>query len=259
MIHHGDCIEWLATLPTDSADVCIMDPPYEAEAHTKARRSLVKASRSQPGNRGVRKVDAPIGIDFAPITEAQRSMVATGIARVTKRWIVAFCQIEAIAAWRSCFEAAGIDWVRGGIWRKPDASPQFTGDRPGQGFECIAIAHRPGRKRWNGGGKHAVWQGLIECDRSGKGDKNPHPTMKPLTLMTQLVADFSNPGELIIDPFAGSGSTGVAALRMGRRFIGCEMQRKYVDLANERLRAEELGTTVAAARSGQVPMFGGLK
>lgn len=245
MIHHGDCLEWLATLPADSADVCIMDPPYEAEAHTKQRRVKAKGSLEC------------VPLSFGAITEHDRRAVATQLARVVTRWVVAFCQIEAIAAWRSVFESAGLDWVRGGIWRKPDGQPQLTGDRPGCGFESIAIAHRPGRKRWNGGGKHGVWEVPKGCFVPGQ--KNPHPTMKPEALMLQLVEDFSDIGETIIDPFAGSGTTGVAAIRLGRKFLGAERDDVYHALATERLSAEGQGITLASARSGQVPMFGGVK
>ena len=63
-----------------------------------------------------------------------------------------------------------------------------------------------------------------------------HPTQKPLELMEKLIAKHSNPGDLVIDPFLGSGTTAVAALRLGRRFSGCDIDRGYVDIARERLR-----------------------
>ena len=63
-----------------------------------------------------------------------------------------------------------------------------------------------------------------------------HPTQKPITLFSPLVADFSNPGDLILDPFCGSGTTLVAAAMLGRRYIGIEIEEKYVKIAEERLR-----------------------
>jgi DNA modification methylase len=62
-----------------------------------------------------------------------------------------------------------------------------------------------------------------------------HQTQKPLALMEILVRLFSDPGELILDPFAGSGTTGVAAVRLGRRFIGWEMSPEYAEIARRRL------------------------
>lgn len=161
-MHLGDCLDVMATLAP--VDHVITDPPYEAEAHTKARRSLKDATQKRgQANRGeVRRIDAPLTISFAAITEADRTEAARLLSGLTSRWTIAFCQIEAIAAWRVALAAGGQDWIRGGIWRKPDGAPQFTGDRPGQGFESLAIAHPAGKKRWNGGGKHAVWTHGLE-------------------------------------------------------------------------------------------------
>lgn len=253
-MHRGDCLEVMREL--DRVDHVITDPPYEAEAHTKARRSLKDATqRKGASNTGeVRRIDAPLEIAFPPITEAERDAIADHCERLVRRWVVAFCQVEAVHLWRGSLRSAGIDWVRGGIWVKPNGAPQFTGDRPGQGFESLAIAHQPGKKRWNGGGKHAVWTVPLD-HHAGGGGKAEHPTMKPIQLMIELVTDFTDPGETILDPFAGSGTTGVAALRLGRRFVGIEKDPKYFDLCVERLRAEESGTTVAAERAGQEALF----
>jgi site-specific DNA-methyltransferase (adenine-specific) len=259
-LYLGDCIEVMAGL--EKVDHILCDPPYEAEAHTKARRSLKDATRKRGArNRGeVRRIDGPIEIDFVRIDEATRTAAGLAFAGLASRWTIAFCQAEAVAAWRYAFTAAGLDWVRAGIWRKPDGAPQFTGDRPGMGYESLAIAHQPGKKRWNGGGKHGVWTVPLEHERgvasAGKGE---HPTTKPVDLMLALVADFTDPGETILDPFAGSGTTGVACLRLGRRFIGIEKDPKYFALAVERLRAEESGSTLQARRAGQTSLLDRLR
>lgn len=236
----GDCLDpvtGMASLADKSVDHVITDPPYEAEAHTKARRSLSESSQRKGPPGRVTRISAPLEISFGAITEQARTGLAQYAARLCQRWVVAFCQIEAVAAWRSAFCASGLDWVRGGVWRKPDGAPQFTGDRPGQGFESLSIAHQSGKKRWNGGGKHAVWTANLEHERRELGDENDHPTQKPLALMLALVRDFTDPGDLILDPFAGSGTTGVAAIRLGRRFIGWERDPKYHAIAVKRLTA----------------------
>ncbi len=255
-MHLGDCLDVMRGLaPVDHA---IFDPPYEAEAHTKARRSL-KDSTQKRGTQNtgkVRRIDQPLEINFGAITEAERTRASALLSGLTSRWTIAFCQIEAVGAWRSALVGAGLDWVRGGVWRKPNGAPQFTGDRPGQGHESLAIAHHPGKKRWNGGGRHAFWDVPLD-HHAGGGGQAEHPTIKPIALMLALVADFTDPGETILDPFAGSGTTGVAALRLGRRFVGIERDPRYFALACERLRAEEHGTTVQASRAGQIALLGG--
>jgi site-specific DNA-methyltransferase (adenine-specific) len=62
-----------------------------------------------------------------------------------------------------------------------------------------------------------------------------HPTQKPVALITRCLRATTDPGDLVFDPFAGSGSTGVAAVKLGRRFIGCEQDRNYASLAARRV------------------------
>lgn len=243
-LHLGDCLEGLASLPDGSVDHVITDPPYEAEAHTKARRTTSKTWRST--NDHGKAVDE-YEIDFAPITEAQRTEAARQMVRVSRGWVLAFCQVEAVAAWRVALEAAGASWRRACAWVKPDGTPQLTGDRPAQGFECIACAWAgKGRSKWNAGGKRGIY---TFCVNDFGRLERLHPTTKPEGLMESLVRDFTSRGEAILDPFAGSGTTGVAAIRNGRKFIGWERDPKYHAVAMKRLSAarEQLGLFGGAA------------
>jgi len=74
--------------------------------------------------------------------------------------------------------------------------------------------------------------------------------------MLELVEAFTDPDEIVLDPFAGSGTTGVACLRLGRRFIGIERDEKYAAAATERLAAESKGLDLRAARAGQLSLLG---
>ena len=118
--------------------------------------------------------------------------------------------------------------VRLGIWRKRNGAPQFTGDRPGTGWEAVAICHRPGKKRWNGGGRHGFWD-VPKVNFAG------HPTSKPVALYEAFASDFTEAGSTILDPFMGSGTTGVACVKTGRKFIGIELDRGYFDIAVKRI------------------------
>jgi site-specific DNA-methyltransferase (adenine-specific) len=130
--------------------------------------------------------------------------------------------------------------------------PQLSGDRPAQACEGLAIWHGPTKKRWNGAPATSLWTFCHDTDPA----KVYHPTMKPLPLMRRLVEQFSDPGETILDPFTGSGSTGVAAVELGRRFIGCEWDDAFHAVAVERLTAATEGQSLAASMAGQMMLFG---
>ena len=221
-LYHGDCIDLLPTLvPVHHV---ITDPPYEAEAHTLQRR--------QHGAGGARRY---AGISAKPLTfdaidAAMRAAVAKDCGRLVRRWVLTFCQIEASQTWRVAYEAAGLCYRRTCIWVKPDGLPQLSGDRPGMGYETFVAMHAAGASRWNGGGR----RGVFTHQRVPAGTVD-HPTAKPLALMLELVRLFTDPGETILDPFAGSGTTLLAARALGRRAIGIERDAHYCDVAVQRL------------------------
>jgi site-specific DNA-methyltransferase (adenine-specific) len=234
-LHLDDCLDpvtGLASLADKSVDHVICDPPYEAEAHTLQRR--VKRGKGAAGDFRVTTVEP---LSFASITEAERDSVAAQFSRLARRWVIVFCQAEAIGAWRKSMAAAGLSWKRAGIWLKPNALPQLTGDRPGTGYESIAIAHAPGKSSWNGNGKHGVWKFGTNNGAGCDEHENRHPTQKPEALMESLVRDFTERGEIVLDPYAGSGTTGVACVRNGRRFIGWEKDPAFNAAASKRLAA----------------------
>jgi site-specific DNA-methyltransferase (adenine-specific) len=239
VLHLGDCLEGMKALGDKGVDHVICDPPYEAEAHTRGRRIKTVGGGGNYGQTG------SCVLNFAPITEAERKQAAREMARVARRWILVFCQVEAVAAWRDALTAecadaecacdGGAIYKRTCAWLKSDAQPQMTGDRPGMGYESIVCAHAPGRSRWNGGGK----RGVYESARASTIERRPalHMTEKPLPLMEALVSDFTDPGELVLDPFAGSGTTGVACKRLGRNFIGWEKDPTFHAAAVKRIEA----------------------
>lgn len=240
-LHMGDCLPWLATLGDKSVDVAICDPPYSSFVHANVRS--VSSS-------GSKRVEIP----FDAMTVEKMEAVVAQLHRVTRRWVLLFTDFESAHLWRDVALRLGLDYVRLGIWAKRRAAPQITGDRPGSWAEAIVIAHPRGRKRWNGGGRGNVWTFDTE-----HGADRAHPTQKPVPLMLELVELFTDPGETILDPFAGSGTTGVAALRLGRKFAGAEMDASYYAIARERLTAEATGTTLQAARARQGTLFGASK
>lgn len=228
-IYHGDAVELLPGLA--AVDVAITDPPYSAHVDRNVRAGVGQ----RPGSRKV-------SLGFEPLAAEVRTRIAGEFARLVARWILVFCEVEGVHLWQEALVDVGLDHIRTGAWMKRGAPPQFTGDRPAQGFETIEIAHQPGRKRWNGRGSHGVWTAKIV---RGKG--RTHPTEKPLDLIARLVVLFSDPGELILDPFAGACTTGAAAKALGRRAVLIEREERYCEAGARRLAQEELGFERVAA------------
>jgi len=209
-IYHGDCREILPQL--DPVDLVLTDPPYGDTTHK--------------GARGGGRVDKML-VDFDSISAGAFVDISKILVNKSLGWVVMTCE------WRymHLLDDAGM-LVRFGVWVKPNGMPQMTGDRPATGWEAVAILHRRGKKTWNGGGSHAVWD---VPKVSGV-----HPTTKPLALFNDWVVKFSNVGDIVLDPFMGSGTTLVAAKNLGRRAIGIEIEEKYCEIAAKRLAQEVL-------------------
>jgi site-specific DNA-methyltransferase (adenine-specific)/modification methylase len=96
------------------------------------------------------------------------------------------------------------------------------------------------------------WHGMIRENNEPRGE---HPTQKPIGVMAWVIELATDPGEIILDPFCGSGTTGVAAVRLGRRFIGIEKDARYAAIARDRIEAETKGLTLRDVRIGQRGLF----
>ena len=229
----------LPSLPEGAVDVVITDPPFDARTH---RAALEGEKRP----RGHRTVSAPL--PFPPLDPEAIRAAAGLLVRVAQRWLVVFAAERQIETWAAALESAGARCIRFGIALRTNPRPQFSGDRPAPPADHIVIAHAgQGRMRWNGGGKAAKWASpQARFDPGGK----IHPTQKPLDLMRGLVSDFTDPGELILDPFAGSGTTAVACKRLGRRFLGYEINPSYHAAAVDRIEATHQQTAMPALLGG---------
>ncbi len=220
-LYMGDCREVLPTL--GAVDHVICDPPYEEIMHA-AKGSAARRIRTD----GRDEIKA---LDFQSI-DSIRDEVARLIAEVCEGWALIFCAPEGVGRWADAINATPAKYKRACVWIKPDSTPQLNGQGPAMGAENFVAAWcGQGYATWNRGGKRGVYTHLTNPpDREGS-----HPTEKPLRLMTDLITDFTKPGQLICDPFMGSGTTGVACLMHGRRFIGIEQSEKWFDLACRRI------------------------
>jgi len=240
-IYHADCRDILPML--GPVDHIITDPPFARDVYQRLGASNLT---EQAGNKG--RVGSRINHQYSSISierlaagaigyiDEMLEGVASEIARLTTRWAIVFSDVETCHRWREALTGDGqMRYVRTGAWVKTDPMPQFSGDRPAVGFEPCTIVHANGPMHWNGGGNAATWTyGTVKTDRPD------HPCPKPLPLMRELVQLFSDPSELILDPFMGSGTTLRAAKDLGRRAIGIEIEEKYCEIAVKRLAQEVL-------------------
>jgi hypothetical protein len=241
-LYLGDCLDLLPAI--GMVDHVITDPPYSSWTHDKQRTgaALPDGNGSAVAHRrvGAACLARYRDLGFASLAPSVAFACGLQFARLADRWMLIFTDAENQRLWQRALERAGLQHVRVGAWVKLGATPQFTGDRPATGFEAVEIAHPCGAKRWNGGGRHAVWTHPIVLNRSGN-EGRLHTTQKPLSLMVELVTLFTDEGETILDPFAGSGTTGVAAKLNGRRAILIEKNERYAEVAAKRLQQTEPG------------------
>jgi site-specific DNA-methyltransferase (adenine-specific) len=222
-LYLGDCREILPTLGKVGHVIC--DPPYEAIMHA-AKAGASRRTRTD----GRCELKA---LNFAAIDEI-RQEIADLVAKVSNGWALIFCAPEGVGRWADAINATAAKYKRACVWIKPDSTPQLNGQGPAMGAENFVAAWcGSGYARWNAGGKRGVYTYLTNpSDRDGE-----HPTEKPWRLMADLVRDFTNTGQTILDPFMGSGTTGVACAKLGREFIGIEIEPKYFDIACRRIEA----------------------
>ncbi|MFF3671673.1 DNA-methyltransferase [Microtetraspora malaysiensis] len=231
-VHHGDALAVLPTLDTDSVDLVLTDPPYNSGGRTNAER----------GNQSARGKyvtgDAQHALaDFPGDNRDQRSytrwlaLVLIECLRISRPGASAlvFCDWRQLPATSDALQAAGWTW-RGIIpWRKPISRPQRDGFRRA----CEYIL-------WGSNGqpyRHAeplYLPGLVEGSQP-RGKTRVHITQKPVDVLRQLVQICPSGGGTVLDPFTGSGSTGVAAVLEGRSFVGAEITEHYAAIAHERI------------------------
>lgn len=227
-LYRGDCLQVMQLI--ERADHGITDPPYEASMHTADR--MVKAGVDGWGT----KAEAH---KFGAMDEHTRSEITRLMIEKLNGWLMIFCQSEGIHYWKEAIEKHGGKYRFTGAWVKPSSKPNLSGDSPGLGFETVVSGWCSGGKSsWNGGGRAAVWT----HNPAKRTADNNHTSIKPHSLMCELVGLFTNEGQIVLDTFMGSGSTGVAAVAMGRKFIGIERDPDYFEICCRRVEEAQKGS-----------------
>lgn len=260
----GDSLELLEKLPPRSVDLVFADPPYHLSNGGSTCQSGRRVSVNKGGWDASRGVAEDHTFQRAWLGACRRVLKPSGTLWVSGTQHVIFSVGFAM-------QELGFHLLNAVTWYKPNASPNLACRFFTHSTEILLWAspmrQRPLAHRFNyrqmkalNGGKQMrdLWA-IAERPQPG-GDQvvwaiptpgprekvhGRHPTQKPLALLERVLAASAAPGDLVLDPFAGSGTTGVAALRAGCRFLGVEREGAYLDLAARRLGAEGLPATAA--------------
>ena len=239
----GDCVEVMNALPAGSVDLIFADPPYNLQ---------LKGDLHRPDNSLVDAVDDAwdrFG-SFGAYDAFTRDWLAAA-----HRLLKPDAAIWVIGSYHNVFRVGatlqdqGFWLLNDVVWRKANPMPNFRGKRLTNAHETLIWASRSESSRYtfnyealkalnDGVQMRSDWVIPIctghERLKDANGDK-AHPTQKPEALLHRILVGTSNPGDVVLDPFFGTGTTGAVAKRLGRHFIGIEREAAYRDAAAARL------------------------
>jgi site-specific DNA-methyltransferase (adenine-specific) len=222
LLIEGDCRDVMAVLP--KVDAVVTDPPYSV--------SVTGMKHKGTRGKGTRNLDFFAGDDdWDAMTEAVGEAVERALS-LCPRSVVFWCGHRQIGRIVVELEGRGFS-TRMLCWRKSCPPPAPPGSGFSSAFEQAVYGYLPGRQ-WNGA---YFEQNVFEADsyRHGQPGKVAHPTQKPLSLIQWNVRVLTDPGDKVLDPFMGSGTTLVACQRLGRQGIGIELDPGYFDIACRRV------------------------
>lgn len=243
-ILRGDCIELLASLPAASVDLVFADPPYNLQLSQELYRP--NQTKVDAVNDGWDKFDS-----FVEYDEFTRKWLA-GCQRVLKNtgtiWVIgSYHNIYRVGA---IMQDLGFWILNDVVWIKNNPMPNFRGVRFTNAHETLIWAQKKqgGKYTFN----HQTMKALNDDlqmrsdwtlplatgkERVKSNGIKAHSTQKPEALLYRVLLSSTNPGDFVLDPFFGSGTTGAVAKKLGRHFIGIERDAKYIQVAERRIKA----------------------
>jgi modification methylase len=257
----GDCVAALDALPDQSVDVIFADPPYNLQLGGMLHRpdqSLVDAVDDEWDQ--FASFEAYDAFTRAWLLACRRVLKPSGTI-----WVIgSYHNIFRVGATLQDLNF----WILNDVvWRKTNPMPNFKGRRFQNAHETLIWATRDAKAKgytFNYDAMKAAnddvqmrsdWLFPIcnggERLKDAEG-KKAHPTQKPEALLARILMASSKPGDVVLDPFFGSGTTGAVAKRLGRHFVGIEREQAYIDAARDRIAAvEPLGNGTLSVMSGK--------
>ncbi|MBV9021978.1 MAG: site-specific DNA-methyltransferase [Ktedonobacteraceae bacterium] len=221
----GDSTEHIKKIPDHSIDLILTDPPYNLGRYSTGN---IKMSWRKDFNNDVAEWDTFIFNPVDWLDEFVRILKPTGN-------LFAFTSYNLLGQWHQAFDPV-FDTFQFVVWHKTNPPPKLRRAGFLNSCELIICAWNKGHT-WNFT-KQKEMHNFIETPicMGKERVKNPvHPTQKPLKVLSPFIKLATNPGDLVLDPFMGVGSTGVAALQLNRRFMGIEIDTSYFEAAKERI------------------------
>ena len=268
IIIQGDCIEAMNALPEKSVDLIFADPPYNLQLGgdlTRPDQSKVDAVNDDWDKFASFQVYDEFTRNW--MNAARRILKDTGAI-----WVIgSYHNIFRVGA---TLQDLGYWIMNDVVWRKSNPMPNFRGTRFTNAHETLIWAVRDADQKkytFNYDAMKALNDDLqmrsdwtlpictggerLKDDEGGKA----HPTQKPEALLHRVLLATTNPGDTVLDPFFGTGTTGAVAKKLGRKFIGIEREQRYIKVARERIRqvkagdAEDLKVTTSKKAEPRVP------
>ena len=238
----GDCVASMDALPAASVDMIFADPPYNLQLKGELRRP------NQSRVDGVEDAWDQIGsfADYDRFTRAWMKAARRVLKPDGTVWVIG--TYHNVFRLGTALQDLGFWMLNDVIWRKTNPMPNFRGRRFTNAHETMIWAARDEGSRYtfNYGALKSLNDDLQMrsdwlipicggSERLKRDGKKAHPTQKPETLLHRVLMAATKPGDIVLDPFFGSGTTGAVAKRLGRHFIGLERDPAYAEIARGRI------------------------
>lgn len=246
---HGDALHVLRDVPDGAVDAFVTDPPYSSGGAFRGDRVKETTAKYVSTKSSNKEIPA-----FEGDVRDQRSFTLWTALWSSEAWRTGVdgCHLVAFSDWRQLPSLCDAVQAGGWLWRGIAAWDKTEASRPRNGgfrAQCEFMA-------WATRGPFPETGVYLDgCFRLIADRDKLHQAVKPLALMERLVT-IAPAGGLVVDPFVGSGTTCIAALRHGRRVIGVEINAEWTELARERVRADVSGSDYGARANGQRALFG---
>jgi site-specific DNA-methyltransferase (adenine-specific) len=247
VVYLADCVELMRLMPPGSIDVIFADPPYRLSTGGVTVRSGRLASVDKGGwDRSLGSFEKDHAFNMRWLREARRVLKPDGTLWVSGTHHIIFSLGFAL-------QRLGFRVINNIVWSKPNPTPNaFT-----HAHETLIWASKgkAARHTFNytlinstnpEGQLSSIWH--IPTVAMAEKRQGYHPTQKPLRLLRRALLASSGEGDLVFDPFCGSGTTGVAAKELGCFFVGAEIAEEYCELAERRIQAAQRGCVLREIR-----------